>query len=517
MKLSRISVAALALPLLGVVAAAPPAQAVPAERWASPTGTGTTCSEASPCDLDTAVEAAAVSQGDEVIVKPGSYSVAELDVTKAITVHGQAGQPVPTITTSNSIGVYVAAAATLSDLTFVASAQSSGIFVAVGGATIERVSATVPFAGATACNLVASVVLRDSVCRATGVNSKGVGSNISAAPGAVNITLRNVTAIGGFAGVGFDVSGPGAAFAIDAKNVVARYDGGPSGGDVRASASGGASSAITLASSNYATQQEVGTGTVTDPGTGTNQTAAPLFVDAANGDFHQAAGSPTLDAGVLDAFTGSTDVEGDPRAIRATSACPALPDIGADERLTSLECDPPETTILGPTGATEDSTPTFQLTSDEPGSTFECRVDATAFATCTSPYTTSALALGAHTVEARAIDPSGNVDPTPATRSVTVTAPAAAAAPETTITQAPAKKVITKKKRAKVTFGFSSSLPGTFECSLDGGPFAACTSPTQVKLRKGKHTFAVRAVSATGAVDPTPATLTFKVKVKPRR
>ena len=519
-KAHSLVAAALVLPALSLAVATSPAQADPAVRWASPTGSGTACTEATPCSLDTAVEAAAVQPGDDVVVTPGSYTVAELDVTKAITVHGQAGHPVPTVTTSSSIGVYVAGAATVSDLNLVASAQSSLLYVAAGPATIERITASVHFGGSTACAIAASAVLRDSVCRAAGANSKGVGTNVSAAPGAVAITLRNVTAFGGSAGVGFDVNGAGAAFAIDAKNVVAHYAGGPSGADVLASANTGASVLVTLANSNYATELEVGGATVTDPGTGSNQTAAPLFVDAANGDFHQAPGSPTLDAGVLDASTGSTDFEGDARAIRATAACPALPDIGADEMTTTLECDPPDTTLSGPSGATEDSTPTYVVTSDEAGSTFECRVDSTAFATCTPPYTTPVLTPGTHVVEARATDPSGNVDPSPATRTVTITVPAPPAQPvppETTLTQAPKKKVVTHRRRATVTFAFSSAAGATFECSLDGAAFKPCTSPTRAKVGKGRHTFAVRAVSSAGTVDPTPASVTFKVKLKPRR
>jgi hypothetical protein len=518
-KAHSLVAAVLALPALSLAVGTASAQADPAVRWASPTGSGTDCTEAAPCSLDTAVEAGAVQPGDDVVVTPGDYAVVELDVLKAVTVHGQVGHPVPTVTTSSPIGVYVAAAATLSDLNLVASAQSSLLYVAAGPATIERVTASGPFGG-TACAIASSTVLRDSVCRAVGANSKGVGVNISAGPGAVTITLRNVTALGGSAGLGFDVNGAGAAFAIDAKNVVARYGGGPSGADVVASANTGASVAVTLASSSYATELEVGGATVTDPGTGSNQTAAPLFVDAANGDLHQAPGSPTLDAGVLDASTGSADFEGDARAIRATAGCPARPDIGADEMTTTLECDPPDTTLSGPSGATEDSTPTYVVTSDEAGATFECRVGSAAFATCTSPYTTPVLAPGTHTVEARATDPSGNVDPSPATRTVTITIPAPPAQPlppETTLTQAPKKKVTTHRRRAAVTFAFSSSAGATFECSLDGAGYRPCTSPTKAKVGKGRHTFAVRAVNSAGLVDPTPASVTFKVRLKPRR
>ncbi|HYU59194.1 MAG TPA: hypothetical protein VEK39_00400 [Solirubrobacterales bacterium] len=82
--------------------------------------------------------------------------------------------------------------------------------------------------------------------------------------------------------------------------------------------------------------------------------------------------------------------------------------------------------------------------------------------------------------------------------------------PDTQITKGPKKK--TKKKKA--TFEFSSTVAGsTFECKLDDGPFEPCTSPHDVKAKKGKHSFEVRA-TAGGQTDPTPATDSWKVKKK---
>ena len=91
-------------------------------------------------------------------------------------------------------------------------------------------------------------------------------------------------------------------------------------------------------------------------------------------------------------------------------------------------------------------------------------------------------------------------------------------APETTITKGPKKK--TRKKTA--TFEFSSSEAGsTFQCKLDGvGGFESCDSPHEIKVKKGKHNFAVRAIVATpaaGFVDETPATFDWKVKKKKRK
>jgi DNA-binding beta-propeller fold protein YncE len=87
--------------------------------------------------------------------------------------------------------------------------------------------------------------------------------------------------------------------------------------------------------------------------------------------------------------------------------------------------------------------------------------------------------------------------------------------PETQITGGPNNK--TKKKRA--TFEFSSSEPGsTFQCAVDGQTLkVACTSPYTVKVKKGKHTFQVRAVDPAGNADATPAGDAWKVKKKKKK
>ena len=64
-------------------------------------------------------------------------------------------------------------------------------------------------------------------------------------------------------------------------------------------------------------------------------------------------------------------------------------------------------------------------------------------------------------------------------------------------------------------FAFRNTDPlARFECKLDSGSFEPCTSPKTYKVRKGKHSFAVRATDAAGNTDPTPATRSWKVKKK---
>ena len=88
-----------------------------------------------------------------------------------------------------------------------------------------------------------------------------------------------------------------------------------------------------------------------------------------------------------------------------------------------LETNPPETSIdSGPDGPTNDATPSFEFSSDEADSTFECRTETETFAPCESPHVTGQLADGIHTFEVRAIDRAGNVDPAPAARDFSVDA-----------------------------------------------------------------------------------------------
>jgi hypothetical protein len=103
--------------------------------------------------------------------------------------------------------------------------------------------------------------------------------------------------------------------------------------------------------------------------------------------------------------------------------------------------------------------------------------------------------------------------------SLTTPDPADTTAPETTITKAPAKATVrSKRKRARVPVSFESNEPGAgFECQLDGRGYTPCSSPATLKLKKGSHTFLVRARDAAGNADPSPASATIKVKVKRRR
>jgi Divergent InlB B-repeat domain len=70
-----------------------------------------------------------------------------------------------------------------------------------------------------------------------------------------------------------------------------------------------------------------------------------------------------------------------------------------------------------------------------------------------------------------------------------------------------------KRGRAKVWFTGSGGTGAVkFLCKIDKKHFKPCKSPHKYRhLRKGRHTIQVKAVDASGTIDPTPARITFKI------
>jgi hypothetical protein len=131
---------------------------------------------------------------------------------------------------------------------------------------------------------------------------------------------RNVTALAkGDRSFGIEAvnSSPvaGGSMTLDLKNAISSGD----GADLAAGGSG--PSKLVVTNSNFDSAEPFGGGTIS---AASNETAPPLFVNAAAGDYREAAGSPTIDAGSNDQI-GATDLEGSPRSQGAA------PDIGAFE------------------------------------------------------------------------------------------------------------------------------------------------------------------------------------------
>ncbi len=183
-----------------------------------------------------------------------------------------------------------------------------------------------------------------------------------------------------------------------------------------------------------------------------------------------------------------------------------------------IDLTPPTVSVdSGPSGLTNDSTPTFGFGS-EPSATFECSIDTgtPSFAPCSSAGShtpTNPLGDGPHTFRVRATDQAGNQ--AIATRDITLDA----TEPDTQITDKPATLV----KVATASFSFSGddtsgSGVASFECRIDSNApeaWEACSSAKQYSgLSEGSHNFEVRAIDTAANADATPAVYSWSVDTK---
>lgn len=185
----------------------------------------------------------------------------------------------------------------------------------------------------------------------------------------------------------------------------------------------------------------------------------------------------------------------------------------------SAETVPPDTTIMSnPSNPTNSTSATFSFSGSDnetPAAslTFEVKLDSGSFSAATSPKTYTGLSDGMHIFQVRAIDASGNIDPTPASYTWTVDS----TPPNTTITATPL--IISNSTNAMISFSGSDgsgSGVASFQVKLDTGGFITGTSPqTYTGLSDGLHTFQVQAVDLLGNVDPTPASYTWTVDTTP--
>jgi hypothetical protein len=157
-----------------------------------------------------------------------------------------------------------------------------------------------------------------------------------------------------------------------------------------------------------------------------------------------------------------------------------------------------ETAPANPSGSSGGSF-TF---SDTEEAAFRCQLDGGAFSDCSSgSFTYSGLADGSHTFGVKAVDKAGNESAvTSYTWTIDTTQPIV------TFTDKP--PLITNQKTA--SFSFAADPGSTYECSLDGAAFAACTSPQLYPLLPdGTHTFAVQATHLGNTGPPAEYTWTI--------
>src|SRR5215217_3188266 len=312
------------LTILGTVLAAASITAsasAAAQRYASPTGTGTACSSASPCTIRQAVENASV--GDEVIVRPGTFSLTTtLETPQPITVHGIAGQPRPRLVFSGAgDGLRMNYGSTLRYVAVEKAPGVDGKALYAAGGVVDQVIATASDDYETA--EIRNGTIRNSIVVASGPQAPAITTNMSkAAPNTA--TYRNVTAIatGSHAVPIVALATNQGTVTVHLVNVIAYR--GPAAFSLAAyTDNSGATATITATHTNYQAVDADGVfGKFVDGGG--NRAEEPVFVNAAASDYRQAPGAYTIDAGLDDPLTGAFDVDGDARRIGTT-------DIGADE------------------------------------------------------------------------------------------------------------------------------------------------------------------------------------------
>ena len=306
--MSRRTTLASSLAALTALLALTPAAAF-ADKTASPTGTGTTCTWLAPCSLSTALASATA---ERVTLLTGTYAVsATLDLPAGAELVGDTVGARPRLVGASNLSAAVLSAksgGTVRHLT-VEATSATGDAATFQSTTAEDI--VLRAAGGDGAKVVGGAtptILRDALVR---TDAGGSYAALKLRDGPVNSTteLRNVTAMA--------PATDARAIRCESKvsrttlvNVLAR------GGlqDIDASTAG---AQCVATYSNFRTALSPGMAA----GTG-HQDAAPLFADA---DYRPAAGSPTIDAGTSDALLGATDADGRTRTVGTA------PDIGAFE------------------------------------------------------------------------------------------------------------------------------------------------------------------------------------------
>ena len=119
---------------------------------------------------------------------------------------------------------------------------------------------------------------------------------------------------------------------------------------------------------------------------------------SARADGKDAIKAEYLDDGVNAASSGSAEVK-----------------VGAPPKVEKPDAGAPGTRILKrPRKKTASRAARFTFSSDQPGSSFQCKLDRRPFKSCRSPFKAKRLKPGRHSFQVKAVNAAGAVDPTPA-------------------------------------------------------------------------------------------------------
>jgi hypothetical protein len=201
-----------------------------------------------------------------------------------------------------------------------------------------------------------------------------------------------------------------------------------------------------------------------------------------------------------DSAADFAEVEPAPRNNATTPiehACPPVP-------ITAIDTKPANPSKFTTASFTYHAIPTTEAS-------FECRLDAAAFASCPNTgIKFEALAEASHSFEVRAVNPTGT-DPSPAVYTWTIdTTFVDETAPQTKILSGPNNP--SASTSASFTYE-SNEAESSFECMLDGAGFTPCLPAgiTYSGLGLGLHNFRVRALDSSNNKDLTPAEYDFQV------
>jgi hypothetical protein len=239
---------------------------------------------------------------------------------------------------------------------------------------------------------------------------------------------------------------------------------------------------------------------VTGPSGATTDTSARFTFAGARGDTYECA----LDGAAFAACTSPKSYSGlrnGPHtfAVRERTRAGQVGDPVSRTWTVDTQAPPAPVITQQPPAITNQTSARFAYTDAEAGVTYECKVDGVNFQSCTNPVSWWGLFGGRGdliTFSVRARDAAGNIGPaTSYTWKIDTTAP-----PRPHLTQQPPNPSASDS----ATFAFVDREAGvSYECSLDGAAYAACTSPkTYTGLSAAMHRFGVRAVDTAGNRSP---------------
>ncbi len=287
------------------------------------------CPQAEPCYL--AVPLAAQEPGDTIILESGNYQGppetpmgTTINLLKEnVTLEGEPGAPAPKIFSNVKGGPAVRMTEAFGTRLANVDIEDSGTevegwptLIAVNEAHFDHVILRSTTNERAACSGY-DITFTDSIC--AGKDGFYVSTGGAFSP---TINLRNSDLYG--TETGMLLAGTGKIdLTANAVNTIIR--GATTDISTEPVEAGGAVH-LNLEHSNFGLTVPGGAGETTMSGGG-NQSATPVFVNLAAGDFHEAPGSPTIDAGLDSPLNGLTDLAGNPRQIGAHT------DIGAYEFL----------------------------------------------------------------------------------------------------------------------------------------------------------------------------------------